>query len=156
MLLSGLYLVLVALAAFGLGGYVAGRMRPPVDAGDATEFQDGMYGLLVWGIATLIAGSSRRHSAIGTTHSGGSRCSIGGRYVCSRRKHNRVTTWIVCSAVAKDDPAATKLHRAKAARILCTTSSHSGMDPSDRAYLARLGSADTGLAQDISRALAAL
>ena len=36
--------------------------------------------------------------------------------------------------------------RAEAARILFTTSSHSGMDPSDRTYLARLVSADTGVA----------
>jgi hypothetical protein len=34
--------------------------------------------------------------------------------------------------------------RSEAARILLTTSSHSGMDPSDRAYLAKLIAADTG------------
>jgi predicted transcriptional regulator len=34
--------------------------------------------------------------------------------------------------------------RAEAARILLTTSSHSGMDPADRTYLARLVAADTG------------
>jgi hypothetical protein len=31
-LLSGLYLLLVAIAAFGAGGYLAGRMRTPVPA----------------------------------------------------------------------------------------------------------------------------
>jgi hypothetical protein len=31
-------------------------MRAPFDVGEATEFQDGMHGLLVWGIATLLAG----------------------------------------------------------------------------------------------------
>jgi hypothetical protein len=36
--------------------------------------------------------------------------------------------------------------RAEAARILLTTSSHSGMDPADRAYLAKLVAADTGTA----------
>src|ERR1700730_12921090 len=55
-LLSGLYLVLVALAAYGLGGYIAGRMGAPFDVGEATAFQDGTHGLLVWGIATLLAG----------------------------------------------------------------------------------------------------
>ena len=34
--------------------------------------------------------------------------------------------------------------RAVAARILLTTSSHSGMDPADRAYLAKLIASDTG------------
>ena len=55
-LLSGLYLVLAALASFGLGGYIAGRMRRRYDPGELPEFQDGMHGLLVWGIATLLVG----------------------------------------------------------------------------------------------------
>ena len=55
-LLSGLYLVLAALASYGLGGYIAGRMRRQYDPGELPEFQDGMHGLLVWGIATLLAG----------------------------------------------------------------------------------------------------
>src|SRR5436309_16131392 len=29
-LLSGLYLLLVAIVAFGVGGYIAGRMRAPI------------------------------------------------------------------------------------------------------------------------------
>jgi glycosyltransferase involved in cell wall biosynthesis len=37
--------------------------------------------------------------------------------------------------------------RAEAARILLTISSHRGMQPEDRAYLVRLTSATTGLAQ---------
>src|SRR6476661_8654145 len=55
-LLSGLYLVLAALASYGLGGYIAGRLRRRHDPGELPEFQDGMHGLLVWGIATLLAG----------------------------------------------------------------------------------------------------
>src|ERR1700740_2010796 len=55
-LLSGLYLVLAALASYGFGGYIAGRMRRRYDPGELPEFQDGMHGLLVWGIATLLAG----------------------------------------------------------------------------------------------------
>src|ERR1700739_3907479 len=55
-LLSGLYLVLAALASYGLGGYIAGRMRRRYDSGELSEFQDGMHGLLVWGISTLLAG----------------------------------------------------------------------------------------------------
>src|SRR6478672_4774821 len=55
-LLSGLYLMLAALASYGLGGYIAGRMRRRYEPGELPEFQDGMHGLLVWGIATLLAG----------------------------------------------------------------------------------------------------
>jgi hypothetical protein len=47
-LLGGLWLLLTALAAFGLGDYLAGSLReawstaPP----DAVEFRDGIHGLL--------------------------------------------------------------------------------------------------------------
>ena len=54
-LLSGLYLVFVAIVAFGVGGYIAGRMRAPIDASDdEVEFRDGTHGLLVWAIAMVI------------------------------------------------------------------------------------------------------
>src|SRR5215470_18417931 len=54
-LLSGLYLVVVAIVAFGAGGYIAGRMRAPIDLKrDEIEFRDGVHGLLVWAIAVLL------------------------------------------------------------------------------------------------------
>jgi hypothetical protein len=54
--LSGLYLVLVAIAAYGAGGYVAGRMRGRLSAGapDEIEFRDGVHGAAVWALATLL------------------------------------------------------------------------------------------------------
>src|SRR5687768_8444964 len=57
-LLSGFYLLLVALACYGLGGYVAGRTRLAlVDATpDEIEARDGAHGLLVWALATLLTG----------------------------------------------------------------------------------------------------
>ena len=54
-LLSGLYLVLVAITAFGVGGYIAGRLRTPIDGSeDDVEFRDGSNGLLVWAIAMVL------------------------------------------------------------------------------------------------------
>jgi hypothetical protein len=55
-LLSGLYLLLTALAAYALGGYFAGRMRRPYGPAENPEYEDGMHGLLVWGLATLLSG----------------------------------------------------------------------------------------------------
>src|ERR1700749_1200278 len=52
--LSGLYLLLTALASYALGGYFAGRMRRPYAATENPEYEDGMHGLLVWGLATLV------------------------------------------------------------------------------------------------------
>ena len=58
-LLSGVYLIFVALASYGLGGYVAGRARSrweDAPGRDEVELRDGGHGLLVWAFATLITG----------------------------------------------------------------------------------------------------
>jgi predicted transcriptional regulator len=140
-LLSGLYLVL----SYGLGGYIAGRMRRRYDPGELPEFQDGMHGLLVWGIATLLAGII---AAVTLP-------------LLARTPGVAAGTPNVTSSVPGESLIAFELDRlfrgserrtggdlsydrAEAARILFTTSSHSGMDPTDRAYLARLVAADTG------------
>src|SRR4029078_6357623 len=54
-LLAGIYLVLVAIAAFGVGGYLAGRLRAPITGSvDEVEFRDGIHGILVWAIALVL------------------------------------------------------------------------------------------------------
>jgi hypothetical protein len=55
-LLGGLWLLLTSLAAFGLGGYLAGHLREILSAAppDAVEFRDGIHGLLVWGLAIIM------------------------------------------------------------------------------------------------------
>ena len=146
-LLSGLYLVLAALASYGLGGYIAGRLRRRHDPGEPAEFQDGMHGLLVWGIATLLAGLLAAVTvpllprmpgvAPGTPHATSSvpgESLIGFELDRLFRGSERRTGGDL------------SYDRAEAARILLTTSSHSGMDPGDRAYLAKLVAADTGSA----------
>ena len=53
----GLYLVLVAIVAYGAGGYVVGRLRARLSAGppDEIEFRDGVHGAAAWALATLLA-----------------------------------------------------------------------------------------------------
>ena len=144
-LLSGLYLVLAALASYGLGGYIAGRMRRRYEPGELPEFQDGMHGLLVWGIATLLAGLIAAMTvpllprtpgmAAGTPQAASSvpgEGLIGFELDRLFRGSERRTGGDL------------SYDRAEAARILLTTSSHSGMDPADRAYLAKLIASDTG------------
>ena len=57
-LLSGIYLLLVALLSYGLGGYVAGRARLPLSAGtpDEVEIHAGAHGPVVWALATFLMG----------------------------------------------------------------------------------------------------
>ena len=56
-LLTGVWLLLTALASYGLAGYLAGRLRPRWGSAVAEEldFRDGVQGLLAWALATLIA-----------------------------------------------------------------------------------------------------
>ena len=144
-LLSGLYLVLAALASYGLGGYIAGRMRRRYDPGEFPEFQDGMHGLLVWGIATLVAGliavvtlpllPRTPGMAAGTPHA---TSSVPGESLIGLELDR------LFRGSERHTGGELSYDRAEAARILLTTSSHSGMDPADRTYLARLVASDTG------------
>src|ERR1700758_2530520 len=54
---SGLYLLLTAIVSFGVGGYVAGRLRErwhPGAHSDIVEFRDGVHGVLAWALAVVI------------------------------------------------------------------------------------------------------
>jgi len=55
-LLSGLWLLLTAVASFALGGYLAGRLRATWETTtvEEVEFRDGIHGILVWGLAIII------------------------------------------------------------------------------------------------------
>ena len=144
-LLSGLYLVLTALAAYALGGYFAGRMRRPYGPAENPEYDDGMHGLLVWGLATLLSGlvavttvSFLQRGPGGVAASSQATSTVPGERLIGfeldrlfRGSERRAGGDLIYD-------------RSEAARILLTTSSHSGMDPSDRAYLAKLIAADTG------------
>lgn len=148
-LTSGLYLVLVALATYGLGGYIAGRMRSrwTLASADETEFRDGTHGLLVWAIATLITGMlalgavpSLSRLAAPSGGAAGPTTSVGGENIIAYDLDKLFR--------AERRPADINMDysRAEAARILLTASGHSGLLPEDRAYLARLVTGMTGLA----------
>jgi hypothetical protein len=57
--LSGLYLILAALASYGLGGYLAGLMRARLTSREDADLRDGMQGLLAWALATLLTAGHR-------------------------------------------------------------------------------------------------
>jgi hypothetical protein len=149
-LMSGLYLVLMALASYGFGAYLAARLRAPVAGGaEGVEFSDGMHGLIVWALATLLTGliavaaiqAVPRLAAPSGTSSGTSASVAGENIIAydldrlfrSERRPQGVDANI-------------SYPRSEAARILLTASSHRGMQAEDRAYLVRLVSAVTGLA----------
>ena len=146
--LSGLYLVLVALAAYGLGGYIAGRLRSRLSpaTADEVEFRDGAHGLLVWAIATLLTALLLAWGATAATRlaapSGGTTgpgTSVAGENIIAFDLDR------LFRGDRRPPEGDLAYHRAEAARILLTSSSHSGVAAEDRTYLARLVSARTGL-----------
>lgn len=58
LIITALFVVISMVASYMLGGYIAGRMRRPTGAAtrDESTIRDGLNGLVVWGIGTLISG----------------------------------------------------------------------------------------------------
>ena len=147
-LASGIYLVLVALASYAFGGYVAARAYRPATAGtvEAGEFRDGLHGLIVWSLGTLLtallalgAVQATARLAAPSGSSAGPATSAGGENLIAFDLDR-----LFRGAEGRARP--NMYDRAEAARILFTASSHRGLQQDDRAYLVRLVSATTGAA----------
>jgi hypothetical protein len=149
-LLSGFYLVFVAIASYGLGGYIAGRMRARLAGGvsEETEIRDGIHGLIVWGLATLatailiaVSGATVTRLAAPSSGAAGPSTSVGAE---------NIVAYDLDRLFRSDRrPAGMDMtySRAEAGRILLTASGHSGVAPDDRTYLVRLVGQATGLPQ---------
>jgi hypothetical protein len=145
-LLSGLFLILVALVSFALGGYIAGWLRTPWHAAspDVVEFRDGLHGVLAWGLAVvitalLVAATTAGVLSRGSTASAAPQASAAETllsYELDRlfRGERRLPADQLSQS------------RAEAGRILLTASGHQGLTADDRAHLVRLVAASTGLA----------
>jgi hypothetical protein len=152
-LLSGVFLILQALVAFGCGGYVAGRTRTsnaiisetrisedPTLAEDS-ERRDGFQGIAAWALAVvivaLVAGligmAANRRTSLSSPEATSEPTVLSYEidHLLRGPRH-----------LPSPDLAPT---RAEAGRILLTSSSHSGVSADDRTYLAQLASGATGL-----------
>lgn len=136
-ILSGLYLILQAMLSFGLGGYLAGRVRASTGGRatvvDETERADGVHGLGAWALAvvmgatlvTLIGAATVSRSSSAPSSSQASAAEPLLSYELDRLfRAGRRAPNVDVSA-----------ERAEAGRILLTTSSHSGLTTDDRTYL---------------------
>lgn len=56
LILTGLWALVTILASYGVGGYVAGRMRRRVEGAteDEVSARDAIHGMVVWGLGVLI------------------------------------------------------------------------------------------------------
>jgi hypothetical protein len=147
-LLTGVYLVLVAIVAFGVGGYIAGRMRAPIAGSlDEVEFRDGIHGLLVWAIALILtvlmawaSAQALTRAAAPSAASPGAAQSVAGENIIAYDLDR------LFRSERRPPNADISYPRSEAARILLTTAGHTGITGEDRGYLVRLTAANTGLA----------
>ena len=148
-LLSGVFLLFVALCSFGFGGYVAGRMRTSLSArpADEIEFRDGMHGILTWGLSILITtflalagvATVMPAAAPGTSRIGPA-ASVAGENIIASELDELFRT--DRRALDADN---LSYRRAEAARILLKSSGHRGVSGEDRDYLAAIAASQTGL-----------
>ncbi|HTO61120.1 MAG TPA: hypothetical protein VMM15_07680 [Bradyrhizobium sp.] len=143
--LSGLYLILQAIASFGLGGYIAGRTRRPHAAArtEDVETRDGFHGLATWALAVLIgatlaalvgaAGLARPAAFAPQANASSAEPLLSYELDRLFRSPRR-------AANVDIGP-----ERAEAGRILMTSSSHSGVSSDDRGYLVQQVATTTGL-----------
>jgi hypothetical protein len=147
-MLSGLFLLLAALVSFGVGGYVAGRLRErwvPSAHSHVVEFRDGTHGIVAWALAVVITGVVAAVSVASLTSktapAATSSATTAGEpliaYELDRlfRGDRRAVEGDITYA------------RAEAGRILLSATGRRGITPEDRAYLARMIAARTGIAQ---------
>jgi hypothetical protein len=145
-LLSGLYLIFAAILAFGVGGYLAGRLRTPISGSDdEIEFRDGSHGILVWSIAIVLTVLMTWAAAQSLSRIAPSAGNPG--VVQSVAGEDLIAYDLDQLFRADQRPQNVDLvyARSEAARILLTTAGHAGITPADRAYLIRLTAAQTGL-----------
>jgi hypothetical protein len=144
-IVCGLYLLFVSISAFAVGGYVAGRMRSPLNIDTPeTEFRDGMHGIVTWGLAILMtaalalgAGAIASQAAAPSGGSNGASQSIAGENIIASELDELFR--------AQRVPAEITYRRTEAARILLKSSSHNGVPDEDRRYLTLVVASSTGI-----------
>ena len=152
-ILSGLYLIIQAIFSFGLGGYLAGRLRAPgATVARATvadtvveeaERADGVHGLGAWALAVVLGAVLATLLAAATV----SRTSPA-RSVSQTSAAEPLLSYELdrlFRAARRAPNVDLSAERAEAGRILLTTSSHAGITSDDRAYLIQQVGALTGL-----------
>ena len=155
------WLLWVQISSFMVGGYVTGRMRRR--SFDATEHEsdvrDGVHGLLVWAGALVIG------AIISTGGIGAALSAVGGAVSTLTTAASNVADDAAAAApvdpnayfvdtLFRSAPGATPAngtlqdYRGEASRILATGAVSGEVSEADRAYLAQLVSANTGLSPD--------
>ncbi len=138
-----LWLILVNVWAFALGGYLAGRMRHRWS--DAANTGDGAHGLLVWASAVTLAAIV----AAGSAAAIGRGAAEGVGAVAARSADDPVNSAVDALLRPTRPPAEVRADdtRGETARLLLRAAGSGETAAADRTYLAQLVAARTGLSE---------
>jgi hypothetical protein len=164
---TAVWLVVVQWLSAGLGGYLTGRLRTKWVGihTDETFFRDTAHGFLAWALATLLVAfvlGSSLSAAVGTgiqaastVASGAAMGASSGATANGNGIENNATSYFVDSLFRPTDPSrlaapgaeGDAAAAAQAARILVASAAVGEVSADDKAYLARLVAARTGLSE---------
>jgi hypothetical protein len=152
---TGLYLIVVAMLASTIGGYVAGRLRTKWVGVHTHEvfFRDTAHGFLAWALATVL-GAAVLTAAAGSFAGGASSglASAAGVSATQSAESDGPVDYYV-DALLRSNPAASpnttylRASRREIARILTTGLRDGDIPAPDRTYVAQVVAARTGLNQ---------
>jgi hypothetical protein len=148
---TGLYFIVMAMISSAVGGYLAGRLRTKWTGIHTTEvqFRDTAHGFLAWAVASVFGAmvlASPASSLIGGAASGVTTAA-------TNSAQSSPMDGYVDTLLRSDNPSAqaqqnsSDTHR-EMVRLFTTSFRNGGdLNPADRAYVAKVVSARTGLSQ---------
>ncbi|MBN9473538.1 MAG: hypothetical protein ABS43_23035 [Bordetella sp. SCN 67-23] len=154
------WMILTHLIAYGLGGYLAGRLRTKWVGihTDETYFRDTAHGFLVWAlsavVSAIVVGSALMSAAAGTAKAGATIAAGTGAAAAAaagqavRADQGGMPTDYVADLLLRGDqpnPAGDPgAARAEVGRIVAASVARGELNAEDRGYLARVVAAQTG------------
>ena len=154
------WMLFTQIVAYGIGGYVAGRLRTKwVDAhGDEVYFRDTAHGFLVWALSAVVSaallGSALATLASGAAKAGVSVAAGAGAAVTATAAAgaggggmDRASDYLPDVLLPSDRPDAAgdkAASRAEVGRIVAMSLARGEMAPADRDYVAKVIAAQTG------------
>lgn len=140
--LSGFWIIVVAVGSFALGGYLAGRVRSTwAAAPDEVEFRDGTHGLIAWAIGVMLGAVLLAMTA--NSFAAGSAASPP-RDTAGAPSFLAYEIDRLFRSERRPEPATPEV-RAEAGRIIMKGLGRSELPAEDRAQLTRLTAAVSGL-----------
>ena len=163
-ILAAAWFIAVQLFASGVGGYLAGRLRTRWVSvhTDEVYFRDTAHGLIVWGVGAVITAwlltSGAASVVSGVAHAGGSAVEAAGTAVggpaaqaAGQAASSEGSTAYFADMLFRTDHPDTSGDpagaRAEVGRILATDALSGEMPAADKAYVAQVVAARTGLSQ---------